>query len=871
MRPIDIARRLLVALLPHGERDEVADDLAAEYGRRRRGSRLAAWVWLWRQVLGSVPHLLGRTGWRGRTGFEPEANRMRAGGPMIETWIMDGRYAVRRLLKRPQYALLATLTLALGVGGTAAIWGIARTLLLSPLPIAAEEDVAVWWMARNWRESELLHLRAAGTPGFDAVAAYGLEDVRLTGGGATQVMAAVRTSADLFDVLGVAPALGAGFQPGDDALGAEPKVMLSHGMWRDLGSDPSIVGARIELNGVPRTVAGVMPAGFWFPDPSVRVWVARQFNPENHAGWYTIIGRLRGGQTPGEIEGALGAITASLGEQFEYSPAWDNTADPVLTPVREHILGSARPTLVATLAAMAVILLMACANVAALMLGQTEGRGTELSVRSALGAGRLRLTQQLLAEAAALGVAAGIAGAAVAVMSFRVLRAALPLGALAERATMDWTLFFSALGLALAAALVIALIPVAAMLRSELRGALSTSRTGGITGRGGRVESGLVVAEVALAVMVAAAGGLLMRSVGNLRAIETGLDASSVAVIDVVAPAEATHEERSRMMRELVDELRSIPGVTGAAAAATLPLRGGGNNWGLTIEGRPDVTGVTTSFRAVSRDYFDVMGIRLRSGRLFEAGDRADTERTVIINETLAREFFPDEDPIGRRIGDFGDFSRIIGVVADVKEGGLTDDPAPARYLLYDQIPYAQASHSLVLRVRDGLQPLSVIDAARAVIARSAPRVGIQETTSMERLLDRALGPARQLMTLLSLLAALAVALGGVGVYGVVSHFVNRRRRDWGVRLALGYRPAQIVGHVLRRGTLLVSAGAVLGIGGAILLTRVLSAFVYGVGTTDPGTLAGAALVLFAIGALGALIPATRASRVDPARVLREQ
>jgi putative ABC transport system permease protein len=867
-----MALRLLRPLLPHAERAEVLGDLAQEHARRRdRDGRARAGLWLWRQVVLSVPALVGRTVWRGRTGFEPESNRMRTGGPMLETWIMDARHAVRRLVKRPTYALLATLTLALGVGGTAATFGIARELLLSPLPMAAEEDVHVWWMTRSWNEAEFLHLQATGTPGFERIAAYGLLDVRLGGDDGTRVLPAVRTAGGLFELLGARPLLGPGLSDADDVQGSELKVVLSHGLWRDLGADPSLVGRTLEVEGFQRTVAGVMPPGFWFPDPSVRLWLSRNFDPEARSGWYSIIGRTPRGQSPAELEHGLQQIAASLGAQFTYPPQWDPTLDPRLTPVREHILGPSRPTLVATLAAMAVILLMACANVAALMLGQTETRGTELSVRSALGAGRGRLTQQLIAEGVILGMAAGVLGAAVAAAAFRILLAALPLGALAERATLDWSIFAVSLLLALVAALLIAMIPVLSVLRSDLRGGLAAGRTAGIAGRGGRLENGLVIAEVALAVVVAAGAVLLMRSVGNLRELETGLNTDNVAVVDIVVPNQLPMEGRWQVLQELLRGVQATPGVQRVAAVQRLPLRGGGDNWGLTVEGRPDIAGVTTSFRIVTHDYFDVMGARLVAGRLFAATDNAAAEPVMVINESLARQFFPDGDALGRRIEVIDDHARVVGIIADVQEQGLTDDPAPARYVLYDQTPYMPAGNSLVLRTAPGADAMTVAASSRQVVQRAHGAVGIQNVTTMSRVFDLAVGPARQMLTLLGVLAGLALLLGGIGVYGVVSHFVHRRRREWGIRLALGLRPIQVVRHVTGKGAILVAAGTGIGVVAARVVSDVLAAFVYGLGTADPGSYAVASLLLLSIGLLGALIPALRASRVDPARVLREE
>jgi putative ABC transport system permease protein len=340
--------------------------------------------------------------------------------------------------------------------------------------------------------------------------------------------------------------------------------------------------------------------------------------------------------------------------------------------------------------------------------------------------------------------------------------------------------------------------------------------------------------------------------------------------VDVVLPAESGGEGRRVHLRELVAELGALPGVQSAAAVQRLPLRSGGDNWGLSIEGRPEVTGVTTSFRIVTHDYLPTLGVRLRSGRLFEPTDAAGTERVAVINESLAREYFPGEDPIGRRVGD-DDWARVIGVVADMKESALTDDPHPARYVLYDQIDYTPTSNALVLRMRDGRDATAVLEPARRAIQRTAPAVGIQDATTMARVLDHALGPAKQLMSLLTLLSGLALLLGGVGVYGVVSHFVSRRRRDWGIRLALGFRPAQIIGHVVGRGALLILLGIGAGVIGALGLGRLLGAFVYGIETGDPAALAAAAAALFLIGVIGAYVPAWRASRVDPARVLREQ
>jgi putative ABC transport system permease protein len=868
-----IALALLRALLPVAERAEVSADVAAEYEQRlaARGA-VSARVWVWWQVARSAPALVGR-GWRrGWTGFEPGASEFRSGGLMFESWIVDMRYAVRRLVHRPVYALLAVLTLALGVGGTTAIYALVRALLLARLPIAQEEDVRVLWNSGDWSMAEIVHLRGA-VRGFTSLAGYMPADVRISDDGVTRVIGGMTATSELFETLGARPLLGSGFQPGDDDLDAERYAVLSYGLWQELGGRASIVGSRVEINGSARVVRGVMPADFWFPDPQVRVWLAQRLNPENEVGNFTMVARLPRGAGPAAEAAAMRSVTERLRERFTYPEAWDKTRAPSLTPVREFLLGPVRPTLVATLVAMAAIFLIACANVAALMLGQTAAQATELGVRAALGAGRRRLTQQLVAEAVVLGVASGVAGAALTVVVFRILLRALPLGTLAQNATLDWRLFGTAVVGAVVAALAISLVPVISAWRQDVREVLARGRTAGVAGRGGRIEGGLVVAEVALALVMAVGAALLIRSVANLRAVETGIGARDAAVLDVVLPSEVPGADRKRLVREITAALESLPGVSDVAAVQRMPLRGGGDNWGIGIEGMPDLPSSTTSFRIVTPGYFDVLGVRVLAGRVFTEADRAETERVVVVNRALARRYFGAADPVGRRLHTGFDSAgeRIIGIVDDVKENTLTLESPPARYMLFEQIPYTPASASFVLRVAGGVSAASVLEQARRAIQTTAPSAGVQQTTTLSSIVEEGLGPARQLMRLLGLLAVLALALGTVGVYGVITHFVQRRRRDLGIRMALGLRPRNVLARVVGRGSVLLAGGVLLGLAGAAAVTRVLASFFYDVGASDVRALGGAALVLVVSGLLAALVPALRASRIDPARVLREQ
>jgi predicted permease len=872
--PPRLPMAVLRALLPRAERDEVLADLAVEYAQRaaRRGAA-GATRWLWGQTLRSAPALLRWSAWRGWTGFEPPANAYRPGGPpMLKSWITDARYAARRLWTRPTYSVLAVLTLALGIGGTAAVFGIARPLILEPLPYAHEREVGVFWMHFSWSEQELLYLRGR-FPGFRSVAGYTSGDATLREGDApARLIPGLASSYELFDVLGATPLLGRTFRAGDDTRGAEPVVVLSYGLWHELGGSPSIVGTRITLDGTPRTVVGVMPRGFWFPDPSVRLWRPTPLDPENTSGNYTFIGRVAPGVDVHHMEGPLAQLTRMLGERFQYPVDWDKTKNAAVAPLRDEVLGTMRPALLATMGAMALILLIACAYVAALLLGQVDARSGELALRSALGANRGRLTRQLVVEALLIALVAGTLGAALATGGFGLLARALPLGAWAEAAAPDWTLFAAAFGLALAAALLVVLVPSVSLWRGDLRGALGRIRTGGLAGRGGRLENALVVVEVALAVLIASGAALLVRSVAKLYAIDPGVHAEGVAVVDVVFPPELTTEMRRRTIAQLAAALAEVPGVRATGATQKLPLRGGGNSFGIRIEGR-QIEQATTFYRIVTPGYLETLGIPLRDGRTITAADRTNAEPVVVINEALAKKYFPGENPLGRRLGGgFGPngWARIVGVVGTAAEGALTDEPAPARYFSAEQL-FTSDQEAFVLRTAPGTDPASVLDAARRTVNRVAPSVAVQGVTTMSRVLDTAVGPARQIMMLLSLLTGLALVLGAVGIYGVISHFAARRKRDWAIKVALGLPAWRVVSSIVGKGVALVALGIVFGLGGAALLARLLSSFLFGVGALDAVAFAAASAALLAVGVAAAFVPARRTGTVSPAVILREQ
>lgn len=865
--------RLLVAA---ADRDEVLEAMAEEYAMRiASGGRWRARLWVWRQALRSVPALVGQRWWQAWSGFRPRTDSMNPGDGMFERAVMDLRFALRRLRRRPTYTVLTVLTLALGVSGTAAVYGIAQQLLLEPLPTRDEDEVAVFWSQGNWSEAEFTHVRPE-IEGFRSVAAIMSGDATLVRANEpARLVRGISASAELFDVMGVEPLLGAGFRPGDDVPGAEPVAVLSHTLWRELGSDPDIVGRSVELAGIGRTVLGVMPPGFWFRDPMVRVWLAADMDPENGTGNYTLVGRLAEGRSIDQMGGVLQRVTRALEERFDYpDPRWSLTLDPHLTPLRDDVVGPVRPAVLALMGAMVVLLLIAGVNVAALMLGQVDSRSTELAVRSALGAGRSRLVRQVVVDSLVIGGLAGAAGALLALLGFPFLVAALPLGALAETASVDWSLLWASLVSAVLASGVVALVPAVSVARGEIQGRLRDARTGSVAGRGGRVEGGLVVVQVALVLLLSAGSALLIRSVGKLRLVEPGVDVERVAVAEVLMPVSTPRPERAQIVREMVEAVEALPGVVAAGSTQKLPLRNSGDNWGMAVEGRPDLEGTNTAFRIVTPDYFRTMGIRVSSGRgLMESDREIEGEGTVVVNRALAERYFPGEDPLGVRIAMSNRWDRIVGVVEDVTEGGdLRSGTGPARYMVYEQVPFGTLpGQTIVVRTREGVDPVTLLEPTRRALQAAVPGVAIRELTTMQNVFDQAVGPAQQVMALLTLLSGLALTLGVVGVYGVVSHFVTRRRRDWGVRMALGMRPERVRRQIVWKGGLLVGTGAVVGIVAFLALARLLATFLYEVQPTDAGALLAATATLMTAGLVSAWVPALRASRIDPARVLREE
>ncbi|GMV06285.1 MAG: hypothetical protein AMXMBFR53_25610 [Gemmatimonadota bacterium] len=795
----------------------------------------------------------------------------------------DVRFSLRQLRKNPAFAVLATLTLALGIGGTVALFSVVNGLLIRPLPVQDEESLVTFWSPYNWRGVEFDFARER-LQAFSGLAAWSNDGFTLrTDAGSTLHLAGV-ASAELFDVLGSRPLLGRAFRAGDDRPGAEPVIILGHPLWRQFfGADPGVVGTRVDVNGRPTTVIGVMPEGFFFPNPEVAAWMPLELDPASSNyqgnGWLVLTGRIRPGATEAVVQADLDALAVSLGEEWTYPDAWDKTRNPAVTPLRTYIMGDLRPVVLLLMGAVGLVLLMACVNVAALLLTKSADRTGEMAVRAALGAGRVRLARQVLTESVLLGVVAGAAGTALAVALFDVLVTSLPLpGQMGETLHLDWTTLVAGLALSVGAGALVALAPMRGLLRGDaVGGALGERTQAGGSGRPGRLQSGLVVAEVVLSVTLATGAALLVRTVDRLRDVDAGIDPAGVVALDVFLPSNAMDaDERALYFQALVERAGALPGVSAAGLINRLPLRDGGWQGTVLIEDRADLQDRTrrpnSYWRAVTASSFDALGARLVKGRGILPTDGADAPRVVVVNETFARRMWGTGDPLGRRVaGGFGgtEWREVVGVVADLAVEGLVDERPMAMYVPWEQALRGSEYALLVARTTGDVSTLAT--AARALVGSVDDRAAVGRVARMDDVVDDAMAEPLRLRFFLGIFSFLGVVLGTVGVYGVVSYSVQRRRAEFGIRMALGARPGVLRGEVIRGGMAPVLLGVAGGVAASLLATATLARFLYGVTPTDVPSLLWAAGALMAAGLVAAFLPAWRAGRTDPAVALRAE
>jgi len=801
--------------------------------------------------------------------------------------LRDLRQGLRAIARRPGVAAVAVVTLAVGIGASAAIFTVVNAVLLRPLPyreaarlVAAFAHETRRGEARNptspadfleWgRGSAALHRLTAAHPWSPV----------LTGRGRPEELPALKASPSLFDLLGAEPALGRVFHSPSE----EPQVVLSHGLWqRRFGADPGVIGQALTLDGKSYVVAGVMPPGFRFPPfwaTDAELWAPLVFTAEaeaSHSRFLRVFGRLRPGASLEQARAELGMVARRLETERPESNAGIGVTVEAL---QEPVVSRVRPALLVLAGSVAFVLLIACANVTSLLLAQGLSRGKEVAIRAALGASRSRLFRQWLAESLVLACAGGLGGLLLARASVSVLRVLSPdsLPRLDEIA-LDGRVVAFTLGLSLATGLLFGLLPALRSSRADLVESLKQGERVA-SGRGRhRMHDLLVIAEFALALVLLVGAGLLIKSFLLLQRPQTGFRSDGLLTLNLSLSGSPFAEPARRpvFFRELAERVRSIPGVEGAGFVNHVPV--GGDTWStsFTIEGRPDPEPRDTPqavMRTTTAEYLGTMGIPLLRGRALEPRDGADAPAVVLVNQALARRYWPGADPVGSRIRLGGAASdaplrTIVGVVADSVQAGLIDPVRPEVLFPYPQDPVGWYKGTTLV-VRTAAAPRLLAEAVKAQVWALGPDLPVTRVRTMEEILAEAVGQDRFKTLLLGLLAGVALLLAAVGIYGVMAYSVGRRAHEIGVRMALGARAAEVFAMVVGQGLRLSALGAALGLVGALGLSRVLAGLLHGVSPTDPGTFAAVTLLLTAVAALACSLPARRAARVDPLVALRE-
>ncbi|MBA3885617.1 MAG: ABC transporter permease [Acidobacteria bacterium] len=794
----------------------------------------------------------------------------------------DLRYAVRTLLKAPGFTAVAVLTIALGIGATTAIFTIVNALLLRPLPYPHADRLVMVWQDRSARGGPVDEWASPGNvldwqnePGlFDGLAAMGGWGPTLTGEGEADTVPGEQVSHQYFGVLGVLPAAGRGFAPEDDVPNAPRVVMISEGFWqRRFGGDPGILGRTLMLTGEPHEVIGVVPAGFRpILNSAADVWRPLRLNlaaPSRGSIFLRVVALMPAGSSLEQTRARASSLALRL--QAEH-PDYNIDVGFTVQPLHDRVVGDLRPALLALLGGVAFVLLIACTNVANLLMARGSSRGRELAVRTALGASRARVVGQLLTESLVLASLGGLAGMLIAFWAVEALVGLAPAGTprLSEIA-VDRTILGFAFLLTLATGLLFGAAPAFQHSRVDLTHSLKDGGRGATAG-GQRLRRGLVAAEVALAVVLLTGGVLLIQTFARLNAADLGFRTDTILFGGINPPAASypTREQFTVVYDQLLERASAIPGVRRAALTSVLPLAQGDSDMDFRIEGRPAATSsadATVSwYREVSAGYFDTIGMRIARGRAFEPGEAPPS---VVINETFAARHFPGEDPLGRRLrwgGPESPWFTIVGVAADARVRGARE---PTRVELF--IPYWQWAERGIAVVLEGPNAAQFAPALRDVVASIDPNMPVSGVRTMDEVLRESLGQARFVATLSGAFAGLALLLAAVGIYGVMAYAMSQRRTEIGVRMALGATISGVFRLVVGDGLRLALLGTVLGIGGAVVMGRWIQTLLYGVEPTDVGTLALTAVVLLGVAAAASVIPAWRASRVDPMVALRAE
>jgi predicted permease len=816
----------------------------------------------------------------------------------METFFQDVRYALRGMRRSPGFTAAAVLTLGLGMGATTAIFSVVRAVLLSPLPYEEpERRVMIWsrWkdFDKTWvSDAEVFDYRQL-CRSLQSVAAWGSSEANLTGGAEPVRVGVGQVTANTFETLGARPVFGRGFSEVEDLPGGEPVVVLGHGLWQSrFGGDPGILGRVIELDGVARRVVGVMPRGFALPtdftdnaaEPS-QLWVPLQIDPaklEHGSHGLFAAARLAPGATAKQATAELSTVTANLTREGFYPAAMRFTAFAV--PVDVEIRGAAREALLLVFGAVFFLLLMSCVNVANLLLARAERRGREMSVRAAIGAGKARLARQLLTESFVLASAGALLGLALGWVGVRVVAAggAAGLPTLAP-IRMEPSVLTFAFGLSIATTLLFGLAPAARTLRLQLAESLrdgSASASSGV--RGQRLRALLAAMQMALAVLLLLGAGLMLRSLAALSRVDLGFEPGRVLTLQV-RPPESNYAKSEAVVafdRALLERVRSLPGVRAAGLVRSLPLAASIGDWGLDIEGydAPPGQHPKGDWQVVSDGAFEALGERLVAGRWLLPADTAEAQPVALVNETLARTYWPGVSPIGKRIRmGFNDTKRpwmtVVGLVHDERHNGVTAAIKEKFYVAYAQFPLSTgfAARNMTLVARSQGDPLGLVAPIRAEVRALDPNMPIANVRTMTDVFRSSLARPRLTGSLLAIFAGLALLLAAVGVSGVLSYLVSRRRREMGIRMALGASRARVLGLIMKSGMATAAVGVTGGVVAAFILTRLMAGLLYGVAPRDPGTFAAVAVVMLGIAAAASAVPALRAARADPLDALRSE
>ncbi len=800
----------------------------------------------------------------------------------MQTLFQDLRYGARMLLKNPGFTVVAVITLALGIGANAAIFSVVNTVLLRPLPF---DDPDRLIMIRETKLPQFPEFSVS--PGnflgwknqntvFERLAAMNNMTFNLTGAGDPERLSGMRVTDGFFAMLGARPQMGRDFLPEEDQPGRNNVVILSHELWqRRFGGNPKIINQSVTLSGQSYTVIGVAPATFRFGGAETELWAPMGFTAQDaqqHGGHYLgAIGRLKNGATLAQARSEMSVIADRLAKEYpDANTGWNVK----LMPLLEFTVRDVKPALLVLLGAVAFVLLIACANVANLLLARSAARHKEIAIRASLGAGRWRIVRQLLTESVLLALAGGAVGLALAGPGMNLLLALAPEGLpRVSDVSLDGRALAFTAAITLLTGLIFGLFPALQTSKPNLSETLKDAGRGATEGRRRqRVRGALVVLEVALALMLLVGAGLLIKSFLRLQRVNPGFNPDNALTVSLSLPQRKYPErdQQAAFYKQLIEKVATLPGVQAAGGTNSMPMAGD-FVLGFMIEGRPPYpagSGPSTNYYSVSPDYFKAMGIPLLKGRLFTERDSKETTRVAIINETMAKQFFPGEDPIGKRIHvTMGPvlYREIVGVVGDVKQYGLDQRTTAQTYESNAQQPF----NYMTLIVRAAGDPASLSAAIRSEVLNLDKEQPVSNIRTLDRLLSTSMAQQRFSVSLLGVFAAVAMALAGVGIYGVLSYSVTQRAHEIGIRMALGAGRRDVLKLVVGHGMLLTLIGVAIGLGSAFALTRVMSTLLFGVSATDPMTFGLIALLLGAVALLACWMPARRATKVDPMVALR--